>query len=72
MVIMSGNADVNAIDAAIQIGATDYLIKPIPSTDLLTRVNCLTQIYKMKRERDRLQEEYKRMSAVSSFSLRKV
>ena len=62
IVFMSGVSDLHTIDTAIKLGATDYLIKPVNISDLLARVQCLTRLCQVQRERNALEDQYKKMS----------
>ena len=63
VVFMSGVSDLNVIDVAMQMGATDYLLKPVSPMDLQVRVACLTRLYRVQRERAQLESEYKKLKA---------
>lgn len=71
IVFMSGVSDLHTIDMAIKTGATDYLIKPVIMADLLTRVQCLTRLCQVQRERSALEAQYKKMSTRTSVILQR-
>jgi len=70
IVFMSGVSDLHTIDTAIKLGATDYLIKPVNISDLLARVQCLTRLCQVQRERTALEDQYKKMSSRNTAILR--
>ncbi|HYG77332.1 MAG TPA: protein kinase [Planctomycetota bacterium] len=63
VVFMSGVHDLNVIDTAMGLGATDYLLKPVSVPDLLARVNCLTRLRRVQRERAALEAQYQKLSS---------
>ena len=55
IVMLTALDDIDTIDRAIRLGATDYLTKPLKPTDLLA---CVRSKLKLNAERDRLEHQH--------------
>lgn len=62
IVLFSGQNDTKAKIKGLDLGAVDYLVKPIPPEELAARVRALIR---QKKRQDELLAEYKRLSELS-------
>ncbi len=58
VVFLTGSNDPENINLAMNLGATDYLFKPVQAEELLSRVGCLTRITRAHRELEALEKQY--------------
>ena len=57
-VFLTGNTSMQALQAGLRQGATDYLFKPVQSAELLARVQCLTRMRRAQQELTQLKSEF--------------
>ncbi len=73
VVFLTGSTEPQYMDLAMQLGATDYLFKPVQAEELLSRVGCLTRITRAHRELQALELQYssyrKRLTTLSGKDL---
>ncbi|MFH0937747.1 MAG: protein kinase [Planctomycetota bacterium] len=58
VVFLTGMADIELIELAMQKGATDYLFKPVNPSDLVARMKCLAHMVIVRREFEALDTQY--------------
>jgi serine/threonine protein kinase len=71
VVFLSSCADFQIIDTAMDLGATDYLQKPIDLVDLLARVRCLSRLTQIRRESEHLAAQYRSLESTIGGVLKK-
>lgn len=62
IVLVSADSDTNSKIRGLDLGAVDYLVKPVPPAELAARVRALIR---QKKRQDELLAEYKRLSELS-------
>jgi DNA-binding response OmpR family regulator len=58
VVFLTANTSPQALQTALQEGATDYLIKPAQPAEILARVQCLTRMSRAQQELSKLESEF--------------
>jgi len=72
VVFLSSCDHFKIIDSAMELGATDYISKPIDVVDLLARVRCLSRLTQIRREGEHLSAQYHALeSTIGSVLKRK-
>lgn len=63
IVMVTALGEVGDVERSVEVGADDFLTKPVQKLELLTRVRSLLRLRALKRKLDRTLEEVRRLGA---------
>jgi CheY-like chemotaxis protein len=69
VLMLSGEADQNLVEEAFRTGITDFLLKPLNTSELIMRLNLLTKLRAMNQERRQLQTQLLRLRRLPMRSM---
>lgn len=61
VIMVTALNEVGDVERAVEVGADDFLTKPVNRTELLTRVRSLLRVRRLKQDLDRTMEELRKL-----------